>query len=130
MTSTRTIHKYVLPFPHNEVSTFERARFLHAAEQHEQITVWAEVNTLERECRRTVHVVGTGGEVPPNVDYVGTAVCAGGEYVFHIYADREVLQPYGHPSAAHIPVQHRDRKPPWCDVCGRTSDGELIGTPR
>jgi hypothetical protein len=26
----------------------------------------------------------------------------------------------------HRPVQHRDRKPPWCDTCGR----DQLGTQR
>ena len=26
----------------------------------------------------------------------------------------------------HRPVQHRDRKPPWCRECGRTADGTPI----
>ncbi len=30
----------------------------------------------------------------------------------------------------HKPVQHRDRKRPWCNRCGRAANGELIGTPR
>lgn len=31
---------------------------------------------------------------------------------------------------AHELVQHRDRKRPWCNHCGRAADGELIGRPR
>lgn len=83
----RTIHKYVLTATENAVSTHEGAKFLHAANQREQITAWAEVNTLERECMRTLHVVGTGHEVPAGVEYVGTAVMAGGDFVFHVYAE-------------------------------------------
>ena len=30
---------------------------------------------------------------------------------------------------AHHPVQHRDRKPPWCRECGRTADGTLVANP-
>ena len=30
----------------------------------------------------------------------------------------------------HQLVQHRDRKRPWCEHCGRAADGELIGRPR
>lgn len=82
----RTIHKYVLGDAMNQVQTFERAKFLHVANQREQITVWAEVNTLECECLRTLHVVGTGHEVPAGVRYVGSAVMAGGDFVFHVYA--------------------------------------------
>lgn len=28
-------------------------------------------------------------------------------------------------SHEHLPVQHRDGKPPWCNVCRRTADGRL-----
>ena len=83
----RTVHKYVLSDVRNEVSTYEGARFLCAANQREQITVWAEVNTLERECLRTLHVVGTGHEVPRGAAFIGTALMAGGDYVFHVYAE-------------------------------------------
>ena len=85
----RTVHKYVLSDVRNEVSTYEGARFLCAANQREQITVWAEVNTLERECLRRLYVVGTGGKVPPGCDYVGSALMADGDFVFHVYAERE-----------------------------------------
>ena len=85
----RTVHKYVLSDVRNEVSTYEGARFLCAANQREQITVWAEVNTLERECLRSLYVVGTGGKVPPDCDYVGSALMADGDFVFHVYAERE-----------------------------------------
>lgn len=81
----RTIHKYTLNATTNAVSTYERARFLHVANQREQITVWAEVNTLERECLRTLHVVGTGGEVPRGAAYIGSALMADGDFVFHVY---------------------------------------------
>jgi len=30
----------------------------------------------------------------------------------------------------HNPVQHRDRKPKWCNTCGRDAVGKLIGKPR
>lgn len=82
----RTVHKYVLDATENPVPTYEGARFVHVANQREQITVWAEVNTLERECMTTLHVVGTGGEVPNGTRHVGTAVMAGGDFVFHVYA--------------------------------------------
>lgn len=85
----KTVHKYVLDEARNEVSTFEGARFLHVDNQFERITVWAEVNTLERECTRTLHVVGTGHEVPSGVDFVGSAVMAAGGFVFHVYAESE-----------------------------------------
>lgn len=84
----RTIHKYVLSDVTNEVPTFEGARFLHVANQADQITVWAEVETLTRECTRVVHVVGTGQPVPTGpVDYIGSVLMAGGVFVFHVHAE-------------------------------------------
>lgn len=81
----RTIHKHVIDKPVVEIPTFERARFLHADEQHGEITVWVEVNTLERECLRRVLVVPTGGQVPAHSDFVGTVLLGGGQLVFHVY---------------------------------------------
>ena len=26
----------------------------------------------------------------------------------------------------HRAVQHRDRKPPWCEACGRTERGRVV----
>jgi len=81
----KAVHKYVLNDVEQGVSTFERAKFLHVANQREQICLWAEVNTLERECVRTVYVVGTGGEVPSGTTYIGSALMADGDFVFHVY---------------------------------------------
>lgn len=84
----KTIHKYVLETNATKLSTYEGVRWLHAAEQHDEITVWAEVNTLERECLRTLHVVGTGQPIPTEAkQYLGSAPVAGGHYVFHVYAE-------------------------------------------
>jgi hypothetical protein len=86
----RTIHKYVLNDPATNVPTFERVKWLHVDNQHESITVWAEVNTLERECTRTLYVVGTGQEVPREATrHIGSAVFRNGQFVFHVYAGGE-----------------------------------------
>lgn len=89
----KTIHKYVLPQPVNDVVTHDGAEFLAAAEQYGQITIWAEVDTSKPKKVRTVHVVGTGGQVPPRLDYLGTVLLADGEYVFHVYADSAQRKP-------------------------------------
>ncbi len=31
----------------------------------------------------------------------------------------------GWPPHEHIPVQHRDGRPPWCEVCSLDADGEI-----
>ena len=85
----KTVHKYLLDDVRTQVSTYEGARFIHVANQRERIAVWAEVNTLARECVRTLHMVGTGTDVPAGTDHIGSALVAAGEYVFHIYANRE-----------------------------------------
>lgn len=82
----RTVHKYTLDDAVNQVATYEGARFIHVDNQRERITVWADVNTLERECVRTLHVVGTGGEVPFRAEHIGSALVADGSFVFHVYA--------------------------------------------
>lgn len=84
----RTIHKYPLTVTQTNVSTFEGARFLHVADQHGQITLWAEVNTLARESMCDVFVVPTGGDVPTDGDYLGTVLVDEGLYVFHVYVGR------------------------------------------
>lgn len=46
-----------------------------------------------------------------------------------IFPDLEKLVGPVAPAASadhiHAPVQHRDGKPPWCNVCLRTEDGRL-----
>jgi hypothetical protein len=83
----RTIHKYPLTDVITDVPTFERVRFLHVDNQREVITVWAEVNTLERERQCRLHLVGTGHDVPPNATHIGSALVDGGNFVFHVYAE-------------------------------------------
>lgn len=34
------------------------------------------------------------------------------------------------PSEHHAPVVHRDDKPSWCNACGRTKLGVLVGNGR
>jgi len=31
-----------------------------------------------------------------------------------------------HCPGPHAYVQHRDRRPPWCEACRRTAQGELV----
>ena len=84
----RTVHKYVLDNVRNDIATFEGAKLLHVANQYERITLWAEVDTNNRECLRTVHVVGTGHPIPSTrtrTTYVGSVLMSGGEFVFHVY---------------------------------------------
>ncbi len=84
----RTIHKYALqPIVNQVVSTHLGARVLHVAQQHGQITLWAEVDTANPPSTLDVHVVPTGGEVPLG-DFAGTVLVDDGLYVFHVYVGR------------------------------------------
>lgn len=85
----KTIHKHALHGRVNKISTYERARVIHVSEQHNTVMVWLEVNSMERECIKTIHMLGTGAEVPHGTTHAGSAVCAGGQYVFHVYEEDE-----------------------------------------
>ena len=82
----RTVHKYVLTQVENEIETHAGARFLHVANQREQICVWAEVNTDLSRVTATLFVVGTGNPVPARAKtHLGSAVMADGDFIFHVY---------------------------------------------
>jgi len=88
----KTVYKYVLDETEQKVKTFEGVRFLHVANQHGDITVWAEVETERPECMTVLYVVGTGEEVPDGATtYIGSALMASGNFVFHIYQGDEVV---------------------------------------
>lgn len=56
--------------------------------QHGDICLWAEVNPNARLVDRSVLVVGTGHDLPSDVDfyaYIGTVQLHGGSLVFHVY---------------------------------------------
>lgn len=85
----RTVHKFVLTEVSNDVEMPRGARFLHVDNQRESITFWAEVDTRQPSCVRHLYVVGTGDEVPPFAEHIGSCLMAGGTFVFHLYADPE-----------------------------------------
>ena len=87
--NTRVVYKYPLTEAVNGVQTFRGARFLHADNQRERITVWAEVDERADPCVRVLFVVGTGDEVPNFGEYLGTVLVDDGAFVFHIYVQPE-----------------------------------------
>lgn len=57
---------------------------LHVAEQDGVPTLWYEVGKSPVAYKKiTIQIVGTGENVPPNSDYLGTSV--GEYYVWHLY---------------------------------------------
>jgi hypothetical protein len=58
----------------------------HVAEQDGQIRLWAEVDPSALLENRTFVVAGTGHPLPNReLQFVGSLLAAGGEFVFHVY---------------------------------------------
>lgn len=63
-------------------------RPLHVGMQSGRITIWAEVDpdeNEEEEEKSVILIIPTGGTVPPDIRYLGTAL--DGPYVWHVYED-------------------------------------------
>lgn len=89
----RTVWKYTLEWtdaPQPLMIPYESGVLLspHIAVQNNRLCLWPEVNT-EREPQEYVfHVRGTGHEVPPDVDYLGSALMDDGAYVWHVFVSQ------------------------------------------
>ncbi len=76
------------PKPQQEITLPEGARILHFGNQHEFLTIWAEVDLDALPVKRHFQIVATGGNFPePEYHYIGTALMAGGNYVWHLYEE-------------------------------------------
>ena len=85
---TEAIWKFTLEATQvmQKVSMPKGARILHTGLQDGKITFWAEVvQSAEKEMRKFL-VVGTGWELPPDRNYIGTAQAP--PFVWHIYEYR------------------------------------------
>jgi hypothetical protein len=64
------------------------AQILHFAEQHDRLCLWElhDADETGRETRR-FRILGTGDPHPSLMParFVGTALCHGGDYVFHLF---------------------------------------------
>jgi hypothetical protein len=86
-----TVWKYELDGVTNTLDIPKGAKPLSVAQQHNALVLWAQVDPDAPTEKRTVHVVGTGTPVPDEVGpFIGTAVCDGGAWVFHIFDDAAV----------------------------------------
>ena len=89
----RTVWKYALdwtPAPQPLMIPYMSLVLLgpHIAVQNDVICLWAEVDT-EREPQEYVfHVRGTGHEVPPDVDYLGSCLHRDGSLVWHVFVSQ------------------------------------------
>jgi hypothetical protein len=80
----RQVYKYNIP--RQELSTIEipfDSTFLHIGIQDGLIMMWIEVDPEKDKHPRSFFVIGTGWEVPPNANYVGTVFID--EFVWHVY---------------------------------------------
>lgn len=84
-----TIYKYTLAVRDSQsINTYEGAKFLHVAEQHGRLTVWAQVDTLKPPTQVQILIVGTGNPMWPRDDlqHIGSAIC--GPFVWHVFTPR------------------------------------------
>ena len=91
----RTVHKVQLTNKYDVLATTtvpfnapEGLTWLHVANQNDEICVWYEVDTSQPTGRYVLHIVGTGQAIPERATrYVGTALMADGNFVFHVYEE-------------------------------------------
>ena len=57
--------------------------------QNDSVCLWALIDTEKPSVPRRFCLVGTGHEVPPGCDYIGTAQVYGGELVLHVFEATE-----------------------------------------
>jgi hypothetical protein len=48
------------------------------------VELWA-MNTTQPKSTRSFRVYGTGQSLPPDLDYIGTALAPGGQLVWHLF---------------------------------------------
>lgn len=88
----KTIYKYTLSSPQNEVDLPREFKILHLALQNEIPCLWAEVDDIKPLIRMTVTFYGTGHIVPDNAgNYIGTVLMHDGSLVFHAYINQGPL---------------------------------------
>lgn len=80
----RRIYKWPLPAgERHAVPWSPDDKVLMVAEQHGDLTLWAEQEDSQPATRRALRVVGTGFDAPVGWEHLGSAVC--GEFVWHLY---------------------------------------------
>ena len=91
---SRKVYKYQLPLQEElKIPMPMGAKVLHFANQNEIPTIWVEVDTDEQDRAKTFFIVGTGHDIPTGktVVYIGSALFAGGNLVWHLYEEYHLL---------------------------------------
>lgn len=61
-------------------------KLLFVAEHGGRLCLWAQINPANPNERRIITIVGAGdGHVDPDWFHIGSAICAGGTLVWHVY---------------------------------------------
>lgn len=82
---TKTVYKYPLRADSDITELGLSGRFLHFAEQHGRLVLWAEHDPQVEPTLRKFQVVGTGQPVPEKSVHKGSTLTSGGFFVFHLY---------------------------------------------
>jgi hypothetical protein len=64
------------------------AKFMHVAVQEETLCLWALVDETAPLEGRVIHVLGTGWDIPWNVEnleFLGSVLVEGGVFVWHVF---------------------------------------------
>lgn len=78
------IYKYILK-PETSLNLPASAKILHIAAQHNNICLWALVDTTLTPVERHFITLPTGAAVPDNAQYLGTTLLSMGTLVFHTF---------------------------------------------
>lgn len=85
----KTIYKYriSLAADFQTIDVHDGAQFLHVAEQHGEICLWAIVDSEADMVSRRIRVIGTGlsAEDVKFEQHIGSVLVLNGTYVFHIF---------------------------------------------
>lgn len=91
------VFKYELKAGICDVRIPKNAKLLHVATQRNQTFIWAQVSTAFNMEVRQFYCIHTGQEFTDvegyNLEYIGTSITNGGEYVLHVYECVSIL-PY------------------------------------
>ncbi len=69
----------------------DRAMLVHVADQYGELCVWFEVDPSRDLVDRWFTVEGTGHPVPDGATWMGTALMAGGQLVWHVYEHTHLM---------------------------------------
>jgi hypothetical protein len=83
---TKTVRKFPLPIEdYVELDMPVGAKIIKVGEQFGKLCIWALVDPSARTEQRHLRIAGTGHPVEPEAVFIGTAICAHGALVWHVF---------------------------------------------